>query len=80
MAKRKRHLLAVLSFGRSATMRMITQERDEFGQRLQAHLDPHCSIVLIGRKIRVEIVGEFSEDELDEKAYGVMRVWEGEAA
>jgi hypothetical protein len=33
-----------------------------------------------GNRIFVEIVGEFTEAELDHKAGGVMRVWEWEAA
>ena len=73
-------MVAVLSFDRHATERMIAQEREELCQRLHAYLDPSCLLTIKRRKIYVEIMGQFSDDELNHKACGVLRVWEGEAA
>jgi hypothetical protein len=74
------HLLAVLSFGGRARKEAIEQERAEFEQRLHTYLDPQLLVTAKGRKIRVQIQGDFTEDELHHKACGVKRVWEWEAA
>jgi hypothetical protein len=54
--------------------------RAQLEQRLQEGLDGRCEVTRRGRKIFVEIAGDFTEAQLDHLAQGVARIWEWEAA
>jgi hypothetical protein len=49
-------------------------------RQLQIRLDHRCMVTRKGKKMFVDIAGEFTEAELEHKARGVQRVWEWEAA
>jgi hypothetical protein len=55
-------------------------DRSELEQRLHAHLDERCLVTRKGKKVFVDIVGDFSEAQLNLLAHGVQRVLEWEAA
>jgi hypothetical protein len=74
------HRLATLTMEGRPTPADMEADRLELEQRLQAHLDQRCLVTRKGRKIFVEIVGDFTEEELVHLAHGVQRVWEWEAA
>jgi demethoxyubiquinone hydroxylase (CLK1/Coq7/Cat5 family) len=49
-------------------------------QRLHTHLDQRCVVTRKGNQVFIDIVDVFTEDELEHKARGVLRVWEWAAA
>ena len=76
--------LAILTLGISLGSRPQKVAADayrlELEQRLHAHLNKKCVLTRKGRKIFVDISGDFTEAQLEHLARGVKRVWEWEAA
>jgi len=78
--RRLPHRLATLTLGGRSSKTELEDYCLELKQRLHTHLDKRCVVTRKGKQIFVDIVGEFTEDELEHKARGVLRVWEWEAA
>jgi hypothetical protein len=72
-------LSTVTSMGR-ASKADGDADRLEMEQRLHTHLDRRCLVTRKGKKIFVDITGNFTEAQLNHLAHGVQRVWEWEAA
>ena len=72
--------LATLTMGKGESKVAMDDYRLEIEQRMHTHLDPRCLVTRKGNRIFVDIVGAFSEKELDHLARGAKRVWEWEAA
>ena len=78
--KEQIHRLVTLTMEGRVSKAAAEDYKSQMEQRLHNHLDKRCRVTRKGNRKYMDIVGAFSEKELDHLARGVKRVWEWDAA